>query len=129
FAWNAHNERFLQNVDFLDMMKVRLSYGVLGNDNFGTYRYRAGTSNVQILVGVDEDGNEIIFNGYGLGQDASNPNLRWEESRQGNIGLDFGFLQNRLTGSFDIWKTNTTDLLLWETIIPVNGGFRRYPSN
>lgn len=129
FAWNAHNELFLKDVDFLDMLKLRVSYGVLGNDNIGTYLYRAGTNNIQLNIGVDENGNDIVFNGYGVGNNASNPNLRWEESQQQNIGVDFGFLKNILTGSIDVWKTNTKDVLLFETIIPVNGGFSQYPSN
>lgn len=130
FAWNANNEAFLETVDFLSILKVRTSYGVLGNDNIGTYLYRAGSSNVQILLGVDpESGEEVFFNGYGVGYNASNPDLRWEESRQSNIGIDFGFFNNRLGGSFDLWQTKTKDLLLYETIIPVNGGFSSYPSN
>lgn len=128
-AWNAHNEDFLENNGVLDLLKVRVSYGVLGNDNMPTYLYRAATQNIQINVGQDADGNDILFNGYGVGADAANPNLKWEESRQANFGVDFGFYDNRLTGSIDVYKTTTTDLLLFETIIPVNGGFSRYPSN
>ncbi len=128
-AWNADREAFVKNIDFLSQLKMRLSYGVLGNDNIGTYLYRAAASNIQILLGVDEDGNEVTFNGYGVGNNASNPNLRWEESQQSNIGIDFGFLNNRITGSVDLWQTNTKDLLLYESIISVNGGYREYPSN
>lgn len=129
FAWNADNESFIRDIEPLSRLKLRLSYGVLGNDNIGTYLYRAAASNIQILLGIDEDGNEVIFNGYGVGFNASNPNLRWEESRQINAGLDFGIINDRLTGSFDIWKTNTKDLLLFESIISVNGGYSEYPSN
>lgn len=128
-AWNMHNENFWGSNSILNLLKLRLSYGEMGNDNFGTYLYRASTQNVQINVGQDADGNDIFFNGYGVGADASNPNLKWEESKQANIGIDFGFFNNRLTGSVDVYQTNTTDLLLFETIIPVNGGFARYPSN
>lgn len=128
-AWNAHNEAFLTGNTTLSLLKARLSYGVMGNDNMPTYLYRAATQNVQINVGQDADGNDILFNGYGVGADAANPNLKWEESRQLNFGVDFGFFDNRLTGSLDLYKTKTTDLLLFETIIPVNGGFNRYPSN
>ncbi len=129
FAWNAHNEGFFNSINYVSQFKVRASYGVLGNDNFGNYQYLARATNVQLLLGVDSTGVENIFNGYGLPNAASNPNLRWEESRQANIGIDFGFLKNRITGSVDIWQTNTVDLLLTERIIPVVGGYSTYPSN
>lgn len=129
FAWNLHNEQFLANSSKFSQLKARLSYGVLGNDNMPTYLYRAATQNIQINVGQDEDGNDILFNGYGVGADAANPNLKWEESKQLNFGVDFGLFDDRLSGSIDVYKTTTTDLLLFETIIPVNGGFSRYPSN
>ncbi len=129
FAWNVHNENFLQDSNFIDQLKFRVSYGEMGNDNFPTYLYRASTQSVQINVGQDADGNPILFNGYGVGSVASNPNLKWEESKQTNLGLDFGVFNNRLSGSIDVYKTETTDLLLFETIIPVNGGFTSYPSN
>lgn len=128
-AWNIHNEAFLRDNTTLDQLKLRVSYGEMGNDNFPAFLYRANTQNVQINVGQDADGNPLLFNGYGVGNVAANPNLKWEESKQTNIGLDWGILNNRLSGSIDVFQTNTTDLLLFETIIPVNGGFTSYPSN
>lgn len=125
FAWNAHNESFLQDNNTLNELKFRVSYGVTGSDNFPTYYYRASTNNVQIPMG-----GTAIFNGYGVGTTAANPNLKWEESRQFNIGVDFGLFKNRLTGSVDYYQTNNVDLLLFEQINPVvNSGFDRYPSN
>ncbi|NLP57523.1 TonB-dependent receptor [Lutibacter sp. B1] len=131
FAWNAHNENFWGPNNKLNLLKLRLSYGETGNDNFPAYYYRASTQNIQIGVGVDpETGEEILFNGYGVGTRAANPNLKWEASKQFNVGVDFGLFNNRLSGSVDYYKTNTTDLLLFETIIPAaNSGFEFYPSN
>ena len=130
-AWNIHNEGFFNKAGNFNFMKVRLSYGELGNDRFPTYYYRAGTNNVQVNAGTDPDtGEPILFNGFGLASDASNPNLKWESSRQVNIGLDLGLFDNRLNATVDLYQTNTTDLLLFESIIGVvNNGFTRFPSN
>ncbi|MCB9286665.1 MAG: TonB-dependent receptor [Lewinellaceae bacterium] len=122
-AWNVHNEAFMGD-NLFNFLKARLSYGVMGNDRFQTYFYRAGTNNVQLILG-----NET-FNGFGLANEASNPNLKWETSEQLNFGVDFGLWANRISGSVDVYKTNTSDLLLFETIIGVvNNGYTRFASN
>jgi TonB-linked SusC/RagA family outer membrane protein len=129
-AWNAHNESFLKDVDIISNLKLRGSYGITGNDNYGDFRYLAFANNIQLPIGVDADGEAILFNGYGPGTTAGNPNLKWEQSEQLNIGLDFGLLNNRITGSFEYYQTNNVDLLLQERIINVaNNGFRVYDSN
>jgi TonB-linked SusC/RagA family outer membrane protein len=125
FAWNASNESFLKNSEVLNNLKFRVSYGVTGNDNFPSYFYRASTGNVQIPIGPG-----TIFNGFGVGDRAANPNLKWEESHQLNAGIDFGLFNNKVSGSVDYYETRNSDLLLFETINPVsNSGFTRYPSN
>lgn len=130
-AWNLHNENFIGPESDISFLKLRLSYGELGNDRFPTYYYRAGTNNVQVNAGVDPDtGEPILFNGFGLATNASNPDLKWESSKQVNIGVDLGLFNNRLNATLDLYQTNTTDLLLFESIIGVvNNGFTRYPSN
>lgn len=130
-AWNLHKENFLRTSQAIDFLKLRLSYGILGNDRFPTYYYRAGTNNVQVAVGTDpETGEQILFNGFGLASNASNPNLKWETSKQFNAGVDFGLFSNKVRGSIDVYQTNTSDLLLFESIIGVvNNGFTQYPSN
>lgn len=130
-AWNAHKENFFKPGSKISFLKLRLSYGELGNDRFPTYYYRAGTNNVQVNAGTDPDtGEPILFNGFGLATNASNPDLKWESSKQINVGLDLGLFNNRLNATLDLYKTNTTDLLLFESIIGVvNNGFTQYPSN
>ncbi|MCO6480227.1 MAG: TonB-dependent receptor [Phaeodactylibacter sp.] len=130
-AWNAHKENFLRANNNISFLKFRLSYGELGNDRFPTYFYRAGTNNVQVAAGADpETGEPILFNGFGLATNASNPNLKWETSKQVNFGVDLGLFDNRLNATVDLYQTNTTDLLLFESIIGVvNNGFTQYPSN
>lgn len=130
-AWNLHNESFIKPASKISFLKLRLSYGELGNDRFPTYYYRAGTNNVQVNAGTDpETGEPILFNGFGLASNASNPDLKWESSKQINLGLDLGLFNNRLNATIDFYQTNTTDLLLFESIIGVvNNGFTQYPSN
>lgn len=129
-AWNAHNESFLRDSNVISNLKLRGSYGVTGNDNYSDFRYLALANNIQLPIGVDADGNAILFNGYGPGTTAGNPNLKWEQSEQLNVGLDFGLLNNRITGSFEYYQTNNIDLLLPETIIGVaNNGAISYDSN
>ena len=137
-AWNAHQENFWGDNSKLDLLKLRLSYGELGNDQpLGTYLYRAEVIPIQVQVGVDDNGTPddpaddipIIFNGLGKSTRGGNPNLKWEESRQLNIGVDFGFFNNRLSGSIDLYQTNTVDILLLEQIIPTNSGYETFASN
>ena len=65
-----------------------------------------------------------------MASNASNPNLKWETSKQFNAGVDFGLFSNKVRGSIDVYQTNTSDLLLFESIIGVvNNGFTQYPSN
>lgn len=121
-AWNIHNEKFISDDGVLDFLKLRLSYGELGNDRINTYGYN---SNSEVVRGLDANGDEIV--GYAVGN-LPNPDLKWETSKQANIGLDFGFFNNRLTGSMDYFNTNTTDLLLVESI-PVTNGASEIVSN
>jgi hypothetical protein len=114
---------------------LRLSYGELGNDRIGTYRYLANPNVVRSTILVDQDGNpnttddlvEQNIVGYAKGT-LANPYLKWETSKQFNVGLDFGILNNRISGSIDFYKTKTTDLLLPE-IIPIINGYESYINN
>lgn len=126
-AWNITNEKFLSDNKIINDLKFRASIGVTGNDNFPTYGFRTGTNNIQFSTGpLTTD----VFNGYAAATTAGNPNLKWEESRQFNIGLDYALLNNRISGTIDYYQTNNIDLLLYETINPVaNGGATRYASN
>lgn len=105
-AWKISEESFLKEVSWLDLLKVRLSYGEAGNNN--------------IPVGQTVQSYESSSNGYINGVESvwapsftlANPNLKWETTVTQNIGLDFGFFKNRLNGTFDIYKNLTQDLLI-----------------
>ncbi len=99
-SWNAHNEAFLKDVNWLDVAKLRVSYGVNGNDNISDYQ-QYGTYTSSIYNGVT-----------GLRPSTpANPDLSWEKNYAWNFGLDFRFLK-RFSGSIDVYTRKTTDMLL-----------------
>ncbi len=108
-AWKLNEEAFLKNVDFVNNLKVRLGWGKTGQQDItGTVGYYpsiplflAGSNNSQYLPGSS------LYSALPF-----NPNLTWEKTTTYNLGLDFDFFKNSfLTGSFDIYKRETTDLL------------------
>lgn len=120
-AWNIHRENFWGDSNKINNLKLRLSYGTLGNDNIPTYLYRQGSRVVTLT-----DGN-TTFTSTSIG---TNPNLKWETSKQFNVGLDFGIFNNILTGSIEAYSTKTSDLLLFQSIPgALNNGITEYPSN
>ncbi|HMB99747.1 MAG TPA: SusC/RagA family TonB-linked outer membrane protein, partial [Flavobacteriaceae bacterium] len=134
-AWNVHNESFWGDDSLFDFLKLRLSYGELGNDRIGTYRYLANPSVVRSTILVDQDGDPnttddvVEENIVGYAKNTlANPYLKWETSKQVNIGVDFGLFNNRLSATIDVYKTKTTDILLPE-IIPVINGYESYINN
>lgn len=104
-GWNISNEEFLTGHAVLSDLKLRVGYGVTGNQGFPNYRslILLGTGGV-----YPQDG--VYYQTYGLATNP-NPNLKWEQKAETNIGVDFGILNNRITGSLDLYKRNTTDLL------------------
>lgn len=92
-------------MSWIDNLKLRLSYGIVGNQN--------GIGNYTTLGLTDQERYEFGDNsymGYLPGKELSNPNLKWEQSRTANIGLDFGFFNNRLSGTIEYYNTRTTAL-------------------
>lgn len=107
-AWKIKEESFLKNVDLFSDLKVRVGYGVTGNQDIGLAYpflpiYTQGANNVQYPFG----------NGayYTYRAEAYDPNIRWEQTAAWNAGLDYGFLQNRITGTLDFYYKKTKDLL------------------
>jgi TonB-linked SusC/RagA family outer membrane protein len=114
-AWNIGNESFMESVDFINILKLRASYGENGNQAIGAYSTLAGLSEAYYL-----DGGRNTAVGF-FPRSLGDPGLSWETSKSTNFGLDFGFLKNRIQGSVDYFSTNTTDLLLNRRISPING--------
>ncbi|GEO03733.1 SusC/RagA family TonB-linked outer membrane protein [Adhaeribacter aerolatus] len=111
-GWNIANEKFFPWKDKMNELKLRTSIGLNGNQAVGAYETISKLGSYDIIA------NKATLPGYvpiALGQN----NLGWESSRTMNIGLDWGF--NRVFGDINLYKTNTTDLLLNRTISPVHG--------
>ena len=108
FAWRAINEEFMKNNTIFSDLKVRLGYGGTGNQEIGNYRYMSTLS-------VNQMGGAYFGNTYYSRYNANtipNPGLQWEETKQTNIGIDFGFFKQRLYGTLDYYNKNTTKLLV-----------------
>ncbi len=105
-AWKLSEEDFVG--DAFSDLKLRLGYGVTGNQEIPTNLYaqrtRFGTGN------IGNDG--VLVPGGESSVTFTNPGLQWEETSQINIGLDYGFMDNRITGSVDYYRKNTSDLLI-----------------
>ncbi|MDY8134749.1 TonB-dependent receptor [Aquimarina sp. 2201CG5-10] len=108
-AWRLSEEAFAP--DLFSDLKLRLGYGITGNQeipgNLYVQRTRFGTGS------IDNSGN-FIPGGEGA-VTFNNPDLQWEETSQINLGVDFGFLDNRITGSLDFYRKSTSDLLIQVT--------------
>lgn len=111
-AWDAQKEGFLYGVDWLSQAKLRLGYGVTGNQAVPAY-----SAYSMISQSVDNKGNISLS-----GTRRANPNLKWESTTQYNIGLDFGFMNNRFTASVDLYNKLSKDVIL-EVTLPATTGF------
>ena len=110
-AWSIKDESFLEDSKLISQLKVRAGYGITGTEpgdpymslntlDFGTYVYYNGG-----FIKTTRPGSN------------PNPDLRWEKKKETNVGLDFGFLQDRITGSVDYYNRKTEDLL-WNYSVP-----------
>ncbi len=108
FAWKIKEESFLKDVDSVSDLKLRLGWGKTGQqEGIGDYNYFAVYSKVTGTNGF----YPVTGTGEMYRPTAYDANLRWETTRTANIGLDFGFAQDRFTGSIDVYDRKTTDLL------------------
>lgn len=111
-AWDIKKEGFMENTNWLDQLKLRVGYGKTGNQDFPSgsaqQRYDFGNSNgAPTLVAINN----------------ANANLKWQSDEQTNIGVDFGLLGSKLTGSVDYFHKTTNDLLFPQvSFVPAVGG-------
>ena len=111
-SWNIHNESWMKGTSsWLNMLKLRASYGVNGNNAISAYR----------AYGVYAS---TAYNGVPgmLPSQPANENLSWEKNKTWNVGLDFGFLNNRLSGTIEFYDRTTSDMLLNKRV-PATSGF------
>ena len=113
-AWRVSEEAFMKDVDWVSNFKVRLGWGIVGNDRISNYlsmdlyeasKYGVGNNTVTVLTP----------------KQLKNANLKWEGSSTINLGVDLGFLDNRLNVTADFFVKNTKDLLLAQSLAHVTG--------
>ena len=113
-GWKINEEAFLKDVQAVTEMKLRLGWGMTGQqEGIGDYAYFAPTFG---------EGYQYIPNGY-------NKDLKWETTTTWNAGLDFGFIRNRLTGSFDFYHRKTKDLLMSAPVAAMSNFSNRITKN
>jgi TonB-linked SusC/RagA family outer membrane protein len=112
-AWKLEEERFLKNVRWIDQLKLRYGWGVVGNAAVSPYTTSGAIGSAVYVF------NETIASGYKSSM-MPNTELGWEKTESHNIGLDFSFL-NRFSGSIELYRSQTSDLLLQRSILPVVG--------
>ncbi len=139
-GWRINNESFFENVESVSNLKLRAGYGVVGNQfigdfaRFGLYEARYGPIQQRFTPGSFfgdwyNVGTAYDLNGGNSGNlpagfvsiQAGNPNLKWEETKEVNLVIDFGFFNNALSGSFDYFTRNTDGILIQPPIASAVG--------
>ncbi len=116
FAWRASEEDFLKEQDWLTNMKVRLSYGSVGNQGVDPYQSQVLANSYYFQFGTGDP-----FVGYLPGSQLPNPDLKWETTTSFNAGVDFGILKDRIGGTIEYYQSTTTDLLMERSINQTTG--------
>ena len=106
-AWKLSNESFLKNVSWIDLIKIRGSYGVTGSDNLGSTLYGVYRSAPTFIY---FDSNSTQYVPY-LKSGSDYPDVTWQKTVMKNVGIDFHLFKNRLWGSFDLFRNDVTNLL------------------
>ncbi|MDR0864241.1 MAG: SusC/RagA family TonB-linked outer membrane protein [Candidatus Symbiothrix sp.] len=106
-AWLVSRENFMDNIEIINYLRIKASYGVFGNENLNLGDKRADFYPTQNIYGIKN------LNGYkaDIRSYTGNPDLTWENSRMFNTGLDFGLWNSRLQGEVDFFQKRTTDML------------------
>jgi TonB-linked SusC/RagA family outer membrane protein len=109
-AWRISQEEFMQNVNLFSDLKLRGSWGIVGNSNVGPYAYRTTYAGGQYA-----DINGVSMNVIG------NENLKWERVEKIDVGIDAGFLSGKINASFDYWRSNVSDMILAAPVMHLAG--------
>lgn len=106
-GWNMQGEDFLKSASWLTQLKLRASYGVSGNQSFGSY-YSKSIFEPSDIVTDPVSGNQVLT---WSAQRNANPDLKWEQTAEYNVGIDFAFFNSKISGSVEVYSKNTTDML------------------
>ena len=113
-GWNISNENFMKKVDVVNSLKLRLSYGLVGNQAIAPNATATTLSNFRLPYnGISTTGIAASVLG--------NSNLNWESTYSGNIGIDFSVMKNRISGTIEAYSTKTKDLLLYRALPSITG--------
>ncbi len=117
-GWNMAREKFMQEIDWINDLKLRTSFGQVGNQNIGNNLF------ISLFTGNDYNGNPgRFFSSFG------NPLIQWETQNNLDIGLDFSFLNNRIQGSLNVYSQKNEDLLRDNFPISASNGDTTIPAN
>ncbi len=114
-AWRINQESFLKDFKNLSNLKIRASWGIAGNSAIDPYATMGGLSSSVYSFG------DVLASGYYMSK-IKNPDLTWETTATYNFAIDYGFFNNRISGSIELYQSNTSDLLMQKSI-PVTSGF------
>lgn len=109
-AWRMIDENFMDKQDLFDDLKLRVSYGVSGNDVINPYSTQYGLTQIQFAYG------DNLATAYGISPTIGNPDLKWELTATTDIGVDFSILRNRVSGSIDYYDAKTYNLIFPYTL-------------
>jgi TonB-linked SusC/RagA family outer membrane protein len=118
-AWKMQEEKFMNGITWVNELKPRVSYGITGNSAVNPYTTSGPLSRNPYVFG------SVAGIGY-LPQLVQNPDLGWEKTAQLNMGLDFGLLKNRVTGTLEVYTQNTSDLIFARSLPAVSGYVQKF---
>jgi TonB-linked SusC/RagA family outer membrane protein len=113
-AWKLHEESFMKSFKWMDELKLRFGMGTSGNSAVGAYSSAGPLAQYAYTWGNTAAYGMIPYN-------MPNPSLGWEHTTQYNLGVDFAFLNQRLTGTLEFYLSNTRDILMNRSIVPITG--------
>jgi TonB-dependent starch-binding outer membrane protein SusC len=117
-GWNIDQESFMSNSKIISQLRLRVGYGSTGNDQIGNFD----------ALGLFGSGGVYAGSAGTAFTQLPNPDLKWEQITIGNVGLDFGLFKNRITGAFEVYDKQTSDLLLGQPL-QATSGFTGFSSN
>lgn len=119
-GWVVSKERFFEQVRAISNLKLRASWGILGNQDIGTYPYQTTLNSTGLYYPFGSGGNGTTYTGVGP-TSLGNANIRWEKTTTTGAGLEISFLENRLNFIADYYKRNTSDILVQVPLLATSG--------
>jgi len=123
-GWNMMNENWMKGINTIDNLKLRVSYGVTGNQGSAPYQTLGALSSNYYNFGTSTAGQSAAY----VVNQLANPNLTWQRTNEFNMGLDFGILRDRITGTVDVYNQNTSNIIV-NNILPASNGATSQISN